>query len=319
MLFRSFVFLLIALFSAGTAVAATCDIKDADSFIQGDGTSERINLITLSSGAQNRDVVTFRARLRVNTDGAPTSYSPTDLTGRDKAINNICNGVSVRDSATGRALRCADARTVFAQFRDNGWRAPPGHTIRWQNVIAARTVEGRQIPCVFETGPNAGFFGSLTTLRNGLSASDAGECLVNDQIDHRLIPALVLPGGDNALRRNGARIGDLVIAHNPSTGITRAAIIADSGPADNLGEGSVALNMALLNRTVQPTTYRDALQLDTGSQQMLVSIIPGSALFNRVRPYTAANIDNRVSQWLASLDLATPATFIEALAACAPR
>src|SRR4051812_22419946 len=37
----------------------------------------------------------FSAPLRVNTDGAPNSYHPDDLTGERLAINNILNGIAV--------------------------------------------------------------------------------------------------------------------------------------------------------------------------------------------------------------------------------
>lgn len=299
--------------------AAQCDIIDSEIFPQGRDGSERINTVSITEGTQTRQVITFRTGLRVNTDGAQNSYSSTDLTGTVNAINNICNGVTVRDIATNTSLSCPATRQVFARFRDNNWQEPPGFRVRWQNVIAARTVEGRQIPCVFAEGPFKGFFGSLTTLRNGLAGSAAGECQVDDQVNSTTIPSLVLPGGDNALRRNGARIGDLVITHNPANGVTQTAIIADSGPADHLGEGSVALNMALLKRTEMPKTYRDIVrQLDTGHQQILVTIIPGSSSFSRVRPYSAQNIDDRVKQWLGQLGLNGAAPFVQALESCAP-
>src|SRR5580698_3042356 len=47
----------------------------------------------------------FIAKLRVNTDGAPTSYSSVDLTGKDIAINNIANAVTVTNNETGQAAK----------------------------------------------------------------------------------------------------------------------------------------------------------------------------------------------------------------------
>lgn len=306
------------LVAAPHAVAQQCDVKDVDRFGPPGPRQERIHLVDNGQGDGNAaDVIVFRTSLRVNTDGAPNSYSPSDLTGTTNAINNICNGVSVRDSK-GEPLGCSSIRSVFAAFRDSGWREPAGYSIRWQNVIAPRRVGDRTIPCVFESGPYKGFFGSLTTLRNGLSGDAAGECLVNDQVDHRTIPAMVLPGGDNALRRLGARIGDLVVVSNPENGVTLAAILADSGPAGNLGEGSVALNMALLGRTTQPTTYAEAKKLDTGTRQMIVAIIPRSAGFQRARPFTAGNIGARTTAWLAARGYGTQSQFVQAIAACTP-
>src|SRR5215211_4832376 len=82
-------------------------------------------------------VILFRTSLRVNTDGAPNSYHPQDLTVSVKAINNICNGISV--TRNGVELGCAGARQVFRQFVDNNFREPAGTHITWENVIAATT------------------------------------------------------------------------------------------------------------------------------------------------------------------------------------
>lgn len=266
-----------------------------------------------NSGAHN--VIFFRTSLRVNTDGAPNSYHPQDLTGSVRAINNICNGVSVRRN--GVALNCRRAREVFAQFRDNDFNVPAGHTINWRNVIAATTnSQGRTVPCVFRSGDFAGYFGSLTSLKNGLGGAAAGECESLNQLDQRIIRALVLPGGRNVVFNFGARVGDLVFAFNPANNVATAAVIGDVGPPSNLGEGSVGLNMTLLGRTEQPTTYRDALRLDTGTSQMLVAIIPGSAAFNLRRPYTNENIDARVQDWLTQAGFAGRDDFIAFMRNC---
>ncbi|WP_150285994.1 hypothetical protein [Rhabdaerophilum calidifontis] len=278
---------------------------------------ERVHLIGRSDG-QPMSLIAFRAGLRVNTDGAPISYHPDDLRGRVKAINNICNGVSVRDMA-GRRLGCGEARAAFAAFRDRNWVEPPGVTIRWQNVIAARSEGGRSIPCVFRSGPHAGYLGSLTTLKNGLAPAERGECEAADQVDQSQIPTIVLPGGANPLRQFGARIGDLVAVRNPETGVDVAAIIADAGPPDNLGEGSVALNMRLLGAPRPPATYGEALQLDTGPKQMIVVIVPDSRGFQPQRPFTAANLEQRIGAYAASKGLpGNLKALLDFASACAP-
>jgi hypothetical protein len=118
----------------------------------------------------------------------------------------------------------------------------------WQNVLAARTEGSRKVPCVFTSGEYKGYFGSLTALKNNLSGAAAGECGAANQLDERSVPALVIAGGSNPLKNFGVGTGDLLIAVNPSNGAVQVAVVGDSGPADNLGEGSVALNMSLLNR-----------------------------------------------------------------------
>ena len=151
---------------AGIASAQECAIEDSDLFTGG-GQNERVNRIGREGAGPPVDLIAFRTSLRVNTDGAPNSYHPGDLRGQVRAINNICNGVSARDAA-GNRLGCAATRDAFTRFRDAGWVEPAGVTIRWQNVIAQRIVGGRAVPCIFDSGPHAGYFGSLTTLKNGL-------------------------------------------------------------------------------------------------------------------------------------------------------
>lgn len=235
----------------------------------------------------------FKAPLAVNTDGAPTSYHPLDYRGERLAINHLDNGIVVR-TTTGAPLTQAQRIQVFDRWRLSGWQqVPPGHRITWQNVIAA--VGGK--PCVFSQGEHAGYFGSLTALNNGLPADAAGECGVHNQLDQRLVPALVLRGSQNPLRSWGAALGDLALAINPATGAMVPAIIGDSGNAQRVGEGSVALNRALLTGTLLPATYRQALALDTGTRDMVVAVLPGSRGFQPARPYSADNIAQRVQSW----------------------
>lgn len=278
--------------------------------------NKRVRLVARSGAAGGAHrVIFFRTSLRVNTDGAPNSYHPHDLTGSVRAINNICNGVSVRRN--GVRLGCRRAREVFAQFRDNNFTEPAGHSIRWQNVIAATTDErGRAIPCVFRTGEFAGYFGSLTSLKNGLSGAAAGECGRLNQLDQRIIPAFVLPGGRNVVRTFGAGVGDLLVAFNPRNNVVSVAVVGDVGPADKLGEGSVGLNMALLGRTAQPTTYREALALDTGTREMLIAIIPNSRAFDPQRPFSNENIARRVDEWITQAGFAGRNDFVEFMKSC---
>jgi hypothetical protein len=230
----------------------------------------------------------------VNTDGAPTSYHPQDYTGSRLAINHINNGINI--SRVSGSTTPAQRRAAFERWRDSNWTVPAGYRIKWSNVIAANA-QGK--PCVFRTGEYAGYFGSLTSLQNGLAPQDAGECGVKNQLDQRVVPALVLRGGAaNPLYQFGARTGDLVVAMNPETGTIVPAIIGDRGDSKRIGEGSVGLNMALLGKADQPKTYRDALRLDTGNRDMIVAVLPGTIAYRRERPYSQANITKRVEAWL---------------------
>ena len=254
----------------------------------------------------------FKAPLAVNTDGAPTSYHPDDYTGERLALNHIDNGIVIK-SSSGRPLTLAQRKAAFDQWKQSGdWSAPAGFTINWQNVIAAD--HGK--PCVFRQ-TNAGYFGSLTALKNGLSTTAAGECGVNDQLDQRFVPALVLRGTSNPLRSWGASVGDLVLAIHPRTGVMVPALIGDTGDEKRLGEGSVALNLALQTGARMPTTYTQAKALDTGTQAIVVAVLPSTRQLERERPYTKENIDRRVRRWAEANGYGSVQALGEAAVRCA--
>ncbi|MBS1182739.1 MAG: hypothetical protein H6Q99_2619 [Proteobacteria bacterium] len=292
---------------AGRSDVAQCRVVGDKRFVAG---RETVRLARGEGLPASANFAMFVAPLAVNTDGAPTSYHPRDFLGTSLAINRIDNGIAIRKSG---GATVSEKIAAFQQWRDSDWTVPSGYSINWRNVIA----EGPSgQPCVFRSGPDKGYFGSLTALKNGLSGAAAGECQVANQLDQRFIPAIVLRGNDNPLRDFGARTGDLVVAINPSSGTVVPAIIGDTGDGDRIGEGSVALNMALLGRTQQPKTYADALGLDTGRADMVVAVLPGTLGFERVRPYSAANIAERVDGWAKTQGYSSTAGLARAVQAC---
>jgi hypothetical protein len=296
------------------SAAVPCTI-DQEKVFAGDG--EHVRLARRQGLAAGAGFGLFRARLAVNTDGAPTSYHPGDFFGRTVAINKIQHGITITRS-NGDSISDDQKKIVFEAWRDSGWAVPPGYSISWQNVIA-RTPAGR--PCLFTAGPYRGYFGSLTATRNGVPASQAGECGVKDQLDQRYIPAIVLRGpAVNPLTGYGAKKGDLVLAVNPATSPPTIvpAIIGDTGNDKRIGEGSVALNMRLLGVTVQPRTYSQAVNLDTGAnRQMIVAVLPGTRDYRLSRPYSAENIAARAEAWAQAKGYGSLAGLAEAMTACA--
>jgi hypothetical protein len=285
-------------------------------------TPQNKKVLLLKDRASDRKIILFQTNLRVNTDGSPLSYHPQDPRGRTKALNNICNGISVR-RVNSNANLCftafGEAIRVFEKFRDSNFQTvPPGFRITWKNVLATVQENGKDVPCVFKSGEFKGYFGSLTALRNELTTG-RGECDVNDQVNPMTVPALVLAGGQNPMREFGAKVGDLLIAFNPRTQLFTAAIIGDTGPADNLGEGSVALNMKLLGTTTPPTNKEETFRLSIENTKVLIAIIPGSRLFNVAKPYTADNIDQRIRDWRAAAGFTTPEKLIEMMKSFQPR
>lgn len=283
----------------------------------GNFTPQGKTVLLLRNAEGQRPIILFQTRLRVNTDGSPLSYHPQDPRGREKALNNICNAIVVRKAGTKDNLCLSSfgqAISVFEKFRDSNYRTvPQGFQITWANVLATTVRDKKMsVPCVFSSGPFKGYFGSLTALTNGISG-DKGECDINDQVNPIAVPALVLVGGDNVVKRFGAGVGDLLVAFNPATRRTVAAIIGDTGPEDNLGEGSVLLNMKLLGATTPPTNKAETFKLTIDNTQVLIAIIPGSRSFQTVKPYTSDNIEKRVRVWQQEAGFDTPEDFLEAM------
>src|SRR4030095_619240 len=227
----------------------------------------------------------------------------------------ICNAVAVRKAGSRKNMCLTEfgaAIRVFERFRDANYQSvPAGFQITWKNVLAAVKDQGRDVPCVFTSGPFKGYFGSLTALTNGLTR-DRGECGINDQVNPLAVPALVLVGGQtNVVKGFGARVGDLLGAFYPATGRFSSAIIGDTGPEDNLGEGSVFLNMQLLGTTVPPTNRAETVRLSLEIAQLLWAILPGTRSCEVVKPFTTDNIDTRVRRWQQAAGFATPERFIE--------
>jgi hypothetical protein len=309
-LFSAVVSALLAL-SLGTPSAGAHDFSISQT---GVFAPQHKQVLLLANAAGNRKIILFQTPLRVNTDGSPLSYHPQDPRGRNKALNNVCNAIVVRKGASENNLcftNFSEAIGTFEKFRDAGYQTvPSGFRITWANVLATVQANGKAVPCVFRSGPFEGYFGSLTALKNGLAANK-GECEIDDQVNPMAVPALVLVGGQNTVRNFGAKVGDLLVAYNPKTQLFSSAIIGDTGPKDNLGEGSVLLNMKLLGLTTAPTNKAETFRLSIEDSPVLVAILPGSRSFRETRPYTADNIDQRAAQWQKDSGFQTPESFID--------
>lgn len=276
--------------------------------------NKKVLLLKESTGQKN--IILFQTNLRVNTDGSPLSYNPQDPRGKDKALNNVCNAIAVKKGNSDDNLclrKFGEAIGVFEKWRDSNYQTvPQGYRITWENVLPAVKANGKNIPCVFKTGDYKGYFGSLTALKNDLTG-DKGECEINNQVNPMTVPALVLVGGKNVVKDFGAKVGDLLVAYNPKTQVVVSAIIGDTGPKDNLGEGSIYLNMKLLNQTVPPTNKLETYKLSIEDTKILVAIIPASRLFEVEgnKPYTAENINQRVRNWQTKAGFATSEKFLD--------
>jgi Fungal chitosanase of glycosyl hydrolase group 75 len=87
------------------------------------------------------------------------------------------------------------------------------------------------------TDPAPGFYISTTTLEN----QSKRETDTNRYVDSETVPFFVLPSDELF----GAEVGDFGFVINPSNGKSCGCIFADTGPGDEIGEGSIALAKAL--------------------------------------------------------------------------
>lgn len=307
-----FVLSLLCFLVAFTANAQVYVKKDVKIF------SPQNNRVLLLEDNTNSDrkVILFKTSLAVNTDGTAISYHPQDPNGKNRAINNVCNAIAVRKVGNSANL-CLNRRTyseaigVFERWRNSNYtKIPSGYTITWKNVLAKITnPNGIEVPCIFRTGKYSGYFGSLTALNNGLPLNQQGECQSKNQLDSLEISHLVLAGGANPVRTFGARVGDLIVAFNPQNNRLAFAVIGDTGPPSNLGEGSVKMNMTLLGKSEPPKNKGETYNYTVNSA--IIAVIPASNSFQIQKPFTAENIEERIKNWQQSAGFQTPEKFIE--------
>lgn len=303
--------LILLILSTGISIAQNFKVSDKGIF-----KPQNKKVLLFVDSTNNKKIILFKTKLQVNTDGTPISYNPDDLSGNEKAINTIGNAIAVYRKGSNKNLCLSketygEAISVFEKYRDSNYEIiPESYTISWKNVLIPETLNGKEKPCIIKTGEYKGYFASATSLKNDLK-TDKGECECNNQVNPLKIPSLVLVGGkDNILKKYGANLGDLVIAYNPINKIIVHAIINDVGPKNNLGEGSVLLNMKLIDKTEFPKNRKDTYKLAIDND-IIITIIPNSKNYNVKKPYTIENINERLEKWLKESGFETQKEFID--------
>jgi hypothetical protein len=269
------------------------------------------------------NIIIYKTSLRLNTDGAPKSYHPRDLRADSLALNLIINGMAVYRKSDGFCISIPDkgiidyhekykdtkkrpsdftkeekiqmirrAYKVIEDFIANDYNQPSEYEIFWKSVFVNK--DGR--PCIFSSGENKGYFASMTAVDNG-NIKDKGECDCNYYLDATKIPAIVLPKGKNALSLLGAKKENLVIAYNPETKKVTYAIIGDTGPASNLGEGNILMNQSLL-KNVQYETNRQSINRALNiSKSIIICVIPTEST-SHLKPYSEEKIKAECENWI---------------------
>ncbi len=191
----------------------------------------------------------FIESLNVNTDGTRRSYSVDDFWGEKRALNNLCNAMS--DGCGGlSSVELKNRRVITQKASAAGW---PEAQLKETKISPSIIPFKGGKPCP----PVNGFLVSATSLHKP-NISDA--CDISNYVDALITPALVLPKNPSnkqlsQFSRRNAKVGDLVVAMVPGTSQPVFAVVGDTGPATELGEGSIALNGKLLGKESLPVNY----------------------------------------------------------------
>ena len=79
------------------------------------------------------------------------------------------------------------------------------------------------------------------------------------------------------------------------------------------------MNIKLLGATTPPTNEEETFRLTIENTKVLIAIIPGSRIFNVVKPYTAEIIEQRLNDWRTEAGFTTPEKLIELMKSFQPR
>ncbi len=238
------------------------------------GTYEGVAVFRAPSG-----IVSFRADVDVNTDGALESYKADDLGNFDggrlntrSALNTICNGVNIRSASNAlvfSASQCSRLIPEFERIRDFGWLKPGENYVDFYAIalIPGTEVAGKNKgkPCEKD-----GFYVSQTARPID---SSKGVCDPARWVDALRIPAIVLPL-DDRMAAAGVRHHDVAAVRAAGGNAWHGAIVGDTNPK-RIGEGTVLLAMQLRGQSAIPANYRDTVRLKLEEADYVV--FPGSA------------------------------------------
>lgn len=240
----------------------------------------------------------YRSDLDVNTDGSSRSYHPDDPRGAAKALNNIANAIKRIYDETGKDITCKPRKgecferfiTTFETARDSRYN-PNAPRIDTKSIIPWRLDKqsGWKTPCVIAAGPSAGYFVSQTALIVDRSKDRCDQERYLDSLTHN---ANVLPGAVSwASQGIRTDVADLVVVRDRLSGRIAYAVNGDSGPEDGIGEGSVALAVALNGVKLSGAeTYKEIRALALADVEYL--IFPSHDIIKKTGgKFTQADVD----------------------------
>jgi hypothetical protein len=226
------------LLTISSVQAAECKMNRA--FMQPDGNAKHGQTAVWSD--EQSSSLLFIESLNVNTDGTRRSYSVEDFWGEKSALNNLCNAMS--DACAGLSKEALKTRRITTQkAHADGWPAAQLQQTKISPAIIPFK-GGKPCPLVDD------FLVSATALHK---PHIADVCDISNYVDALTTPAMVIPKKSEFTKR--AKVGDLVVTMVPGANQPVYAVVGDTGPTRELGEGSIALNGKLLGKTSLPTNY----------------------------------------------------------------
>lgn len=254
---------LVSLLSAGLYMMAAssanaqsgCDLVPAFSQTNANVTAGKTQVRKTADGK----ALVFESGLHTNTDGAVRSYKVSDFWGEKDALNNLCNAMSDACEGLTTEPQLRKRREITQAAEKAGWPADQLKATRISPAIIAFNTDGK--PC---TDAN-GFLMSATSLKNN-AITDI--CSHERYVDALAVSAIVLPKDPidpanpakripSGFSKLNAKQGDLVAVWKPGQTTVHFAVVGDHGPANKLGEASIALNGRLLGKTNEPVNYRE--------------------------------------------------------------
>jgi hypothetical protein len=254
------------------------------------------------------------------TAGKDGSYFPS--AGQACAIDQFSDGGIAVFKATTRlkdSNLTADWRAFWSEIRDRKLKSidlaqasgkPLGYayylfywkekdmTVFFKDENVQRTSEG--YPCVRGAESRfPGYFVAGTTLKH--LSDDAGaeinsadpiapaECQPLRNVDAERTPFFVIPGGT----LGDATIGDIVVVRVRNGADDRIvyAVAADEGPISHFGEGSAALNQALLGKNRPIINNRGLNRLDIDDGKVMTVLILGGTKHLLNGDYRRSNVE----------------------------
>jgi hypothetical protein len=222
--------------------------------------------------------------LQVNIDGAPNAYNQNDPHGKKGlAIEYIGYGMRILNNGNKIPFKTDEKKNRpwlvgYEILRANRWKASGGYSA---DIFGFLTSDSNGKKC--KPGPK----GELVSTTSLTLKKTNDECDQGNYLDATLFPGIVLPRrakGEKAAPKTdraiappfavrGARLGDLAIVYSTKSDTWKGALVFDTGPRKDLGEGSVAL---IVNLTGQPQPTTAEMTNKMAIAETYVVLFPGS-------------------------------------------